>query len=77
MFNVQRAVHGGNDYVQCSKGRNSKSRQIRVTVHMLFTSSHGALYLCEVSRKYHERYQLWSGHQYMVDMAIFIMFKGP
>ena len=26
-------VHGRNDYVQCSKGNNSKSRQTRVMVH--------------------------------------------
>ena len=41
-------VHGGNDYVQCSKGNNSKSGQIRVMVHVFCTLFHGALYLCEV-----------------------------
>ena len=35
-------VHGRNCYVQCSKGNNSKSRQIRVTVHVFCTLSHGA-----------------------------------
>ena len=42
-------VHGRNDYVQCSKGNNSISRQIRVTVHLFCMSSHNALSLCEVS----------------------------
>ena len=45
----QTEVHGGNDYVQFSKGNNSKSMQIRVTVHKFCKLSHSALYLCEVS----------------------------
>ena len=35
----QTRVHGRNDYVQCSKGNNSKSRQSRVTVDVFSTSS--------------------------------------
>ena len=42
-------VHGRNGYVQCSKVNNSKSRQIRVTVHVFCMLSHGALHCCEVS----------------------------
>ena len=45
----QTRVHGRNGYVQCSKGNNSKSRQKRVMVCMFYTSSPGALHLCEVS----------------------------
>ena len=56
-FTEQTGVHGGNDYFQSSKGNNSKSRQIRVTVHVFCILSHGALYLCEVSGKYQEQYQ--------------------
>ena len=44
MFNVQRAI-------------SPKVDTIRVTIHVFCTLSYGALYLCEVSRKYHERYQ--------------------
>ena len=42
-------VPGGNGYVQCSKDNDSKSIQIRVTVYVFCTSSHSALYLCELS----------------------------
>ena len=49
-------VHGRNGYVQCSKGNNSKSRQTRVTVHMLCLSSHSDLHLCEVMWKYLRQY---------------------
>ena len=42
-------VHGGNGYVQCSKGNNSESRPIRVMVNVFFMSSHGVLHLSEVS----------------------------
>ena len=58
-------VHGGNGYVWCSKGNNSKSRHIRVTVHVFCTLSYGALYLCEVLWKYHERYQSYRIFQYL------------
>ena len=61
-------VHGRNDYVQCLKGNNSKSKQTRVTGHMFCTLSHSVLHMCEVSWIYHE---LWSGHEYMVEMAMF------
>ena len=40
----QTRVHGGNGYVQDSKGNNSKSRQSRVTVHVFFTLSHGTYF---------------------------------
>ena len=53
----QTQVHKRNGYVQCSKGNNSKSRQTRVTVHVLYTSSYNALHWCEVSWKYLRRYQ--------------------
>ena len=43
-----------NDYVQCSKGNSSKSRETKVTIHVFCTSSHSALHL--------SRYQTWSGH---------------
>ena len=43
-------VHGRNSYVQCSKSNNSKSRQIRVMLHMFCTPSQGALHLCKVWR---------------------------
>ena len=49
--------NGRHGYVQCLKGNNFKSRQTRVTVHMFCTSSHGALYWREVSRKYLKGYQ--------------------
>ena len=49
-------VHGTNGYVQCSKGKNSKSRQTRVTVHAFCTSTHRSLNLCEVSSKYLKRF---------------------
>ena len=41
-------VHGRNDYVQCSKGNNSKSKQTRVMIHVFCMLSHSALHLCEV-----------------------------
>ena len=62
-------VHGRIGYVQWSKGNNSKSRQTRVMVHVFWTSSDGALHLCEVSWKYLKWYQsyradtkLWSAY---------------
>ena len=59
-------VHGRNGYVQCSKGNNSISRQIKVTVHVFCTSSHGDLHWCEVSWKYIKTVsELWSGHEIM------------
>ena len=39
-------LHGRNCYVQCSKGKDSISRQTRVLVHVFCT--HGALHLCEI-----------------------------
>ena len=50
-------VHDRNGCVQCSKGNNSKRRRARATVHVVCTSSHDALYWCEVSWKYLKRYQ--------------------
>ena len=44
----QKRVHGRNGYVQCSKYNNSKSKQTKVMVHALCTSTHSALHLCEV-----------------------------
>ena len=41
-------VHGRNGYVHCSKGKNSKSRHTRVTVHVFCILSHSALHLCKV-----------------------------
>ena len=40
----QTGVHGGNGYVQYSKGNNSKSRQTRGMVHCFCTFSHDALH---------------------------------
>ena len=34
-------MYGGNGHFQYSKGNNSKSRKIRVTVHVFCMSSHG------------------------------------
>ena len=45
-------VHGRNGYFQylrCSKGSSSKGRLSRVLVHVLCTSSHGALHSFEIS----------------------------
>ena len=42
-------VHGRNGYVQRSNEKNSKSRQIRVMVHVFCTSSNGAVHCYEVS----------------------------
>ena len=63
-------VHGWNgyvQYVQCSKGNNSKSRKTRVTVYVFFTLSRGALHLCEVWWKYQTVSVLWSGHDGSAD----------
>ena len=49
--------HGRNGYVKCSNGNNSRSRHIRVTIHVFCMLSHNALHLCEVSRKYLGWYQ--------------------
>ena len=38
-------VHGGNGYVQCSKGNNSKNRQTIVTDYVFCILSYGALHL--------------------------------
>ena len=73
LFTKQTRVHGGNGYVQCSMGNNSKSRQTRVLLHMFCILPHGTLYLCEVLWIYLKQYQLLSGQKYMVEMA---MFKG-
>ena len=40
-FSVMEWTHGRNDYAQCSKGNNSKSRQTRVTIHVFYTLSYG------------------------------------
>ena len=45
-------VHGRNgyfQYLQCSKGSNSKGRLTRVMVLVFCMLSHGALHLCEIS----------------------------
>ena len=59
--NIERTwVHSRNgsfQYLLCSKGCNSKSRITKVTFFVFCTLSHGALYLCEVSRKYLGWYQ--------------------
>ena len=47
-------IYYRNHYVQSSKGHNSKSRFIRVTVLGFCTLSHHVLHLCEVSSKYLE-----------------------
>ena len=49
-------VHGRNGYVQCSKAKDSKSRQTRVMVHEVCTLSHRSLNLCEVSSEYLKRF---------------------
>ena len=41
----QTQVHGINGYVQCSKGSTSKSKQTRVTVHVV-SSRLIAFYIC-------------------------------
>ena len=41
------------------KRNNSKNRQTRVTVHVFCTSSHDALYLCEISWKYLVRFSTY------------------
>ena len=43
---------------QSSKGHNSKSRLIRVTI-VFCTFSHNALHLCEVSSKYLEQFSIY------------------
>ena len=43
-------MYEGNGYFQYSKGNNSKSRKIRVTVHVFCMSSHGV----NISVKFHE-----------------------
>ena len=71
----QLTVHGGNVYVQCSKGNNSKSRQISVMVHVFCTLSHG-LYICVKFRENITKVsELWSGHEYMVGTAIFNIYN--
>ena len=45
---IQRTQVYGKMAVQCSKGKNSKSRQIRVTFYVFCMSSNSALHLCEV-----------------------------
>ena len=55
-------IQGRNGYVQCSKGNNSKSRQIRVKVHVFCMSSLSALHLCKVLWKY-----LWWYQSYGAD----------
>ena len=49
MERTEYMVHGRNGYVQCSKGNNSVSRQIRVIAHVFCTLSHSGLHWCEVS----------------------------
>ena len=71
----QLTIHGGNGYMQCSKGNNSKSRQTRVTVHVFCTLPQSALYLCEVSWISWTVSELWSGQEYMVEMAIFNIYN--
>ena len=67
-------VHGGNYFIQWSKGNNSKSRQIRVTVHIFCSLS---FYICvKFCKKILQTVsELWSGHEYMVEICI--IFKGP
>ena len=53
-------VHGRNSYfqyLQCSKGRNSKGRLTRVMVLGFCTSSHGALHLCDFMKMSHSTYR--------------------
>ena len=57
-------IYYRNHYFQIAKGHNSKSRLTRVMVLMLCTSSYVALYLCEVSLKYMERFST-----YRVDLS--------
>ena len=46
---TKRGRNGYFQYLQCSKGCNSKGRLTRVMVLMVCTSSHGALHLQEIS----------------------------
>ena len=39
-------MYGGNGHFQYSKGNNSKSRKIRVTVHVFCMSFHGVNNIC-------------------------------
>ena len=52
-------VHYRNHYFQSSKGHNSKSKLITVTVLVFCISSHDALHLCEVSSKYLEQFSTY------------------
>ena len=68
-------IYYRNHFVQSSKGHNSKSGLTGVSVLVFYTLSHSALHLYEVSLKYLERFfNLQSGHEYIVEMAIFNIY---
>ena len=73
LFSIYRTarVQGGNGYVQCSKGNNSKSRQTRVTVfcvlHVVSCCFTFVWSFMKISRTVSV---LWSGHENMVEMAM-------
>ena len=77
-------VHGGNGYAQCSKDNNSKSRQIKsYSSWVLHIFSWCFIFVffswcfifvwhfVKISRTVSE---LWSGHEYIVEMAIFNIY---